>query len=435
MFQRGMWQRLTVLAFGVGYMGCDPIDTQNGIDPLPGIDAQVVTQNGVQIWQTKRDNPPIWSRMRLRDTQYAIRGPLPGSEPCPAFGGCADAWEYGRFNLTAAHGPLGGLLGDPLATWPLGIGLYEGPDGTCSTCDGPDMPWEAHGLRLAPRFTGAPLEGITEVQARRDDYDRPNANEGAPGRFQLSPDVAVVPIRLIVTNPSGDEDFSPGWYSQRLAEVLFDDLWHADIDINNETDPPLSPAQVVGTWSHRVACRDSSCSRTVAAQPDVVWEQCNIQFRITDYRMCTVPKRAWINELDGDGACNPNAAASQATVIKNAVRDCIGNTEFAKPITTVILTGLLQNPLNPCKKVFGFAQSTQQWVYVEAGAIGSNDTKFVLSHELGHRLGLNHPDDNLSVCPTPKSLMCKGALEQTDYIRPFDCGIAWSKARTLQVGF
>ncbi|HMY20397.1 MAG TPA: matrixin family metalloprotease, partial [Polyangium sp.] len=62
------------------------------------------------------------------------------------------------------------------------------------------------------------------------------------------------------------------------------------------------------------------------------------------------------------------------------------------------MTGLLQNPFNPCKKVFGFAQSSQQWVYVEAGAMGSNDTKFVLSHELGHRLGLNHPDDNLSAC-------------------------------------
>jgi hypothetical protein len=426
MFKDGAWGRTLVAVFGVGYMGCTPIDTQNGVDPLPGINAQVVTQDGVQIWHTKRDNPPIWSRIMLRDRQEAIRGPLPGAGTCPAFGACADAWEYDLFNLAA-----GTNIGERLPTWPLGVGFYEGPSGTCTTCEGPELPWEAHGLRLAPRFTGAPSEGITVVQALRDDFDTAEAVDGTPGRFQLSPDVSVVPIRLIVTNP--EVDLPPGWYSQQLAEVLFDDLWRADVNINTETFPPLSPADVVSNWTHRIGCNESSCTSPTARQPDVIWEQCNIQFRLTEYRTCTVLQNAWINQLTGDGACNPNAASSQATVIKNALRECLGDVEFDKNITTVVITERLQNPNNPCiKPALGYATGSSNFVYVERRAMINTSTEFVLAHELGHRLGLNHPDDNAEFCPVPETLMCSRATEMTDYIRPFDCATAWTKARQLQ---
>jgi hypothetical protein len=421
-----------LIVLGMAQMGCQPIDLQNGVDPLPGIGAQIVTQSGTQIWQTKRDNPPVWSRMTLRARQYAVRGPLLGAGFCPTFGGCTDAWEYDHFNLTAAQGPLGTQLGNPLVTWPLGVGLYEGADGTCSTCEGPEMPWEAHGLRLAPRLTGAPLEGVTEVQALRDDYDTAEAPEGTPGRFQLSPDVAVVPIRVIVMNPVSTPSFPVGWYSQDTVNVLFDDIWKADVVVNSE--PSLSPDNVVGQWLDRTGCNDSWCKSPKPIQPDTIFEKCNVQFRVLEYVTCTVPQNAWNNEFTSGSQCNPDVQVN--TRVNPAIAACLAEQDlFEFSGKTVVLLGSLVNPDQDCanEALYGSANVNGSRAYISIGALAGNLTKYVVAHELGHTLGLL--DRNLQQCTGDNTLMCAGPGQQNDIIPPASCNAVHGNAKSAQDNF
>ncbi len=418
-----------LVVFGAAYVGCQPIDVQNGVDPVAGIDAQVVTVNGTQIWQTRRDNPPVWSRMTLRARQYAVRGPLPGSSPCPAFGGCTDAWEYGLFNLTAAQGPLGSQLGNPLVTWPLGVGLYEGLGSTCSTCEGPEMQWEAHGLRLAPRVTGGPLEGVTEVQALRDDFDTAEAPEGTSGRFQLAPDTAVVPIRVIVMNPINEPNIPVGWYSQDKVNILFDDAWKADIVVNSE--PSLSPDNVVGQWTSRTGCRDSWCNSPKPIQPDVIFEQCNVQFRVVEYITCPVPQNVWESELTGPSKCRPDSQANFR--VDPAIAACLAQQNlpgFAGK-TVILLGSLINNNDVNCLdgELYGSAKINGDRVYLATPALSGSPANYVLAHELGHTLGLH--DRNFQQCAGDNTLMCANAGQENDIIPPASCDVVYKNAKFL----
>jgi len=121
---------LLVLAVG----GCDTsgcnggggLDFTNGVDPASATPAVLVDVEDVSIWTSSWDNPPIQGLVMLSDDHAATRA---GSD-----------WSYSRFDLDVDDGSSFPI------PWPQQNGTYTSD--ACPTCLGPNMFWEAHGLKL-----------------------------------------------------------------------------------------------------------------------------------------------------------------------------------------------------------------------------------------------------------------------------------------------
>lgn len=376
------------------------LDFDNDIDPIAGAPSTLLSMAGgdgkTAVWSVRWDNPPVQSTATLGATHAAVRSD--------------STWDYSRFDLTLDDGALG------LLPWPSAQGTWDK--------DNPQMPWEAHGLALAPRLTGAPGEGIATLQAYLQD-----ANSGTPlphlgtGRFQLASDVLIVPLNVVVTYPTSGPvaTFPQGWLPERTVRALFDDAWLADKTILN--NPNEHPHSVTAHWSTASNCLDPNstvCQVGQVALPDRVWDQCNIQFRLVSYvNSCPVPADAFDN-LSLGGDCSGSA---QVTKINNAVKNCILN----NGADNVVIVGSL-NDKSYCPPLYGLSKKTGT-MYL--GAAFAN-FPFVLAHELGHKLNLPDIGDDKTCGGT--SLMCQAVEPQTAVLQGCagvapNCG-ACDQART-----
>mgnify|MGYP000337543633 CR=1 FL=1 len=373
---RGHRRRFLLLAVLLG--GCDPsgcnggggLDFTNGVDPASGTPAVLVDTRVASIWTSSWDNPPIQGRLVLDKDHAATRS--------------APDWSYTRFDLDVDDGSTFPI------PWPQQEGTYTSD--ACATCLGANMFWEAHGLELGPRLSGFALENISTVQAYRTDSDigAPVPYDN-PGLFQLAPAVRLVPLNIVVTFPPNDANFGPNWVPQDGARALLDDVWAADIQTT--TNPNEHPHAVNGAWTRRSTCGAETCSAMGVVQPDRVWDQCDIQFRMVSYTSCPVPADVFDN-VDQINGCNVDQHASN---IEQAINGCAPN----NGATTVVFTSFLANHLLGCtNEPLGAAKKTSPFVYITYQGIKN----LVLSHELGHRLGL--PDIGTSDSCDQDSLMC-----------------------------
>jgi len=294
-------------------------------------------------------------------------------------------WSYSRFDLDVDDGSSFPI------PWPQQDGTYTSD--ACPTCLGSNMLWEAHGLRLGPRLTGQELENVSTVQAYRTDshigtplpYDN-------PGLFQLAPTVRLVPLNVVVTFPPNDANFDPNWVPQDGVLAVLDDVWAADIQTT--TNPNEHPHAVNGTWTRKSQCGAETCSAMGLVQPDRVWDQCDIQFRMVSYTSCPVAADVFSN-LSTTNPCNVDLHASR---IAQAIDGCAPN----NGATTVVFTNFLTNQALGCiNEPLGAAKKTSPFVHISYKGIQN----LILAHELGHRLGLPDIGGNAEFCPQD-SLMC-----------------------------
>jgi len=362
--------------------GADTVALADDIQPLPGTKAtQTNTLKLGDIWVSKWDNPPVGGTLKFLTNQSAKR--------------VDDAWSYSLFDLEIrTNGPINNLNQNEtrfLYTWPTSPKVLP---------TAPDFDWEIHGINLSPRITKQPLEGVTTLQRMRDDSD-PNIGQHAEGksaRFQLDPNVILVPIHVIVLAPD-DGSFPSDWFTEALADVLLDDTW--DGDKLKVTNPMESPHEVLTNWNAKTDCTASYCSSVPAIQPDRIFDQCDIQFRKVSFHLCVVPADTFLNS-DPLKGCDPN---HQAFKIKQALQTCPGvgppNGILTDPIPELILTGSLVQ--NGCfSDVLGGEQSGGSFVFIPNEGLRR---KAVVSHEFGHLLSLWHVDTNTTTCPSD-NLMC-----------------------------
>jgi len=131
------------------------------------------------------------------------------------------------------------------------------------------------------------------------------------------------------------------------------------------------------------------------AQPDPIWSQCDIQFRMVSYSACAVDRAVFDNDsmCGGAGACGTEFSHSHASTVINAFNACASAQN--KPGKPVIVTGSLDNiqcPGQCLTPTIGITDSPE-WSIVtqEALALSGGGT---IAHELGHLLGVDGHSTN-----------------------------------------
>ena len=405
--------RAHTLALLVAGLCCDSEDSGGGctadgnaIDPVGETPAERVEVDGIRIWRSRWDNPVIGAASYEMPTGsvegYAIRQ--------------GSAWEYNKFDLELSVEDA-----DPthrLYTWPSFAGTY-GDNET-------SFPFESYGMKLEPMDAGDPLSSISTATAIHDTWNNPELVLEDPlgnveGRFQLDPNVGLVPLRVVVlfgdgltTDTFAGPPLSSSWFSVHSARVLFDDLWQGSKFTN--TMAPFFPDNVITEWIRRpgagMIANDPVAGGGRHLQPDRVLDQCDVQFRMVSFHTCEVPP-----EILYDDACGSEL---QQTGHVNTVRSFVDNncdvpTDTPKVIFLGSLGGsnCLQGTLNGA-----FFGDDVLITHLFAG-------KTTLPHELGHLVGLNHVD-------TTDNLMAPG---QGVDLSADQCETANARARDFQADF
>jgi hypothetical protein len=287
-------------------------------------------------WHSYRDNPQLKVGIALRpsqESQYAS--------------GSAATIRYGLSIVTS--GP---------ALTPFS-----------ATNDSVGTAWHyVRGLQLTP-------SNVHAVTLVRDDWDGSAYNYGT-STFTLHPDVKLVRTRVVVLRKSA---LSRPRVSEALSRAVFDDA--VVYEVETHTTPTESPADVIVTPT-------IESSDSVDYPPDPIWTQCNIQFRMTTYNVCTVSADIYENNLpQSEGGCpSTNEYLIRAANIQSAVESCIGEAKDGD--RTVVYMGGFDNFFLGCTP------------FVKALA-GYNN----LAHELGHTFGSGFGLPDLSGAGTETRLM------------------------------
>lgn len=383
-------------------IGCGGAD-DNAIDPAGETPFDRVEIDGVKVWRVKWDNPAVGTVYELPSIGYAIRNGL--------------AWEYNKFDLEVEINDSDGP--DRHYTFPSFIGTF-GDDET-------SFNFEARGTKLDPMVDGDPFSSMTTAVGYHDTYNAPELVLEDPlgnteGRFQLDPAVGLAPLRVVVLH--GDElktpiffgpALSPGWFSRKWNELLFDDMWRASKHIN--TNQPISPDNVISEWTHQpgsghVANPLGGGGRYI--QPDRILDQCDVQFRMVSYHSCEVPPEILYN-----GECESSLGQY---LHANSVRSYVANNcDVPGDIPWVMFVGSLGAGSCVSGTLQGAQDGGDVWI------ANSHAGRTTLAHELGHLVGLapgnNHPSD-------PNNLMGPGG--QGLELDAEQCETANSRAKELQ---
>lgn len=357
--------------------------------------------------------------MPILSNQFAVRGPITGGGCGSGYGSCTDAWEYNKFRHRAFTlgevNKIGQSEYHVFDSWPAHVGSFD-----------EDIDWEVHGVRLAPRVTTGLLDGLTEIFGLRDDATAPEYTVYPQGRFLLDPEVALVPVRVIQLYVPGDPYHDDGWFSRQSADVLFDDGWKAHVDVNG--DPFNSPDFIVGSWTHRRGCVDSWCTEVGHnIQPDRIFDECGVQFRLVEYVKCPVSYDVFWDTTQTN--CNTSTGLSR---VRGALLQC-GALEHDAAIE-VALAGSLVTSAQQCVggHTLGiYSPQSDLAVIAHAGLFSTSGV--IVAHELGHALGLAHAKPP-GVCP-PKQLMCGSDAQMSVDVVSGDCTKAHTNGLIRQENF
>lgn len=385
----------------LGTSGCLEADSDYGehaeafeLAPQPADDVPAQLREGT--WISRWDNPPMVGSYRLQEIEWTESD-------------VGTAWYHSTYDLMARqHSPASSF------------DVFVVPESGAYS-SGMTMKWSAHGSRLPPRVTGAPDEGRVNFRLRYNSY-LPGTfiDYSDPASLQLNSNVVLVPIHVIQLYVKGADLDGDGWYSKSRADATFDDYWLAYDHIYDA--PPFYPYDVTHIWGEK----PGSSNLMQHAQPDLIWTQCDIQFRVVEYTACPVDKDTFRNNehCTTGFPCGGELTHPQASKVINAVNDC--EEANGKPGKPVIMTGSLDNLGCECyEETLGIAEPVN-WAIVSKESLATANGG-TLAHELGHLLGIKYHTPNAADLMYEKHISGSPHLVGAN-----ECAAARSYARQFQ---
>jgi hypothetical protein len=308
-------------------------------------------------------------------------------------------WAYENFNLVVratGDDTLGArtinVPGTELITQPAMMSIFDPPA---------TMPFTARGLQL-----GYATSTVTTVHEQIDNTPRTPDSV----RAQLDPTVMLVPIQIVKVVPPATATFVDELKNITVAERnrLFDD--RVPIDIFSVSHPD---GEVNVFRDFQVASTNAGARTLSFTEPDLVWAQCGIQFRVVSCGGADDPGAEQCPDLNVTTGINVSGNGVQCNISPEArllpdfnscgCEDIIAhhNRDDARmlpgvraDLPLVLLTGRVANPQCGLATIVDLAETGVAYM----GVFNQDfDTKLVLAHELGHVLGLNHDDSQPNV--------------------------------------
>jgi hypothetical protein len=334
-------------------------------------------------WTSRLDNPRMQGDLSLRSDEYALVNNL--------------AYQFNRFDVTAR------------SRYPSPPTIHQLAFPLVTTNGEANLDWRSRGMLLPRRITGASDEGLVQFSLWYDPSD-PSTDLYQltdEATVQLHSNVIVVPVHFIHIYSPASANFDIITYDEAAAAAILDDVWTARRMPN--TAPGFSPDTVTYEWQGR---GDDYVSR-----PDPVWTQCDIQFRLVNYSVCSVAANV-VDAPPGAEGCGGNATLGRSNAMLTAVQSCIGNKKGYK----LLVGGELDGPT--CNPNIGGTASVGGTVAFIENASGKSNNRTV-SHEIGHSLGLIHTT-------TAGRLMLDTYTPGATLLSSAECSKARSRAQALQ---
>jgi hypothetical protein len=401
----GRWTCELIVACSLS-VGCTP--SGNGFDDS----SQISVRGCRSCFRSQRDNPVYHS------TYFFLRA---GQSVFGDATGLIYAGFLIRPHVTGGNQSLGS---NPTPIMPLIVEPQSG--GVGSFGEGDPYPWALHGLEIG--YASETVNGtFTDIQ-----------NNAAPtpliaSTTFLDNHTLLVPVQVVRAFSSTDRshDAFLNQFGQRSWKQLFDD--QRMFSVQTVSHPNEPNAQTIYSYPQKSDAINQIWrpNQTLSFdQPDEIWAQCGIQFRMIP---CADPNGS--NQIgcadlfDNDSyvapSCPPlDTPYTQLLADATAVPGVLKNNEVALIVQVFQLSTL------PC---LNNGQSAIVLDKAEPGLgaiIGMlhENFKFVLAHELGHVLGVSGDYDCTNTAP---NLMCGDVAFQNATILPQDCAIARNGAAKL----
>lgn len=340
------------------------------------------------------DNPVLTGTAELSVRNGAVEEALRSDD---------SSWRFNHFELTlsatggdAAQGSMDEP--DPYAgpmPWPSQRGDWAPAPGNPVA-----FQWEAHGLRVG-------YANLT-VNAQKQDaiYHKTVPILGTV--LRLDPKTILVPIQIAQLVPDYTGAPFPTateHFDEATNEVWFDDRWN--VHVQRVSAPDGSIDHVSASIVLRPdASGGAGYYRQI--QPDRIFGQCNIQFRMIAFRRVKVPKQIW--EMVDD-AGHPICSADEEFSQLRDARDLAFDAGLDPSVPVVMYTrSLLGDGCSALRRnACSFPSCSSPFVAIPYYLL--QGPPYTLSHQLGYLLGLDDLPFNPDTCnhESAQPLMCGGS--------------------------
>lgn len=344
-----------------------------------------------------------------------------------------DAWHYRAFEFKIAQSGHNLSRGTDSATsltvWPSQPGVVDPPEGSTApftwTIPGAKVGYSDLTMTVSKQRTVRKPYGHTEI-----------TQETEATKLRLRPDIILVPIQVaqFTANYSGAQDpRTTDVFNEPRSRLFFDDAWIHSVQ-RSSYEGLLE--DLVGHWEDRNTDGYSPWAASYA--PDRIFQQCGIQFRMVKHVEVTAEKEYWeMADANGNKHCDNFADAKLRTM-----RDASVAAGLRADVPILLLTRVLMHPsCNDYDQVHGAACNSgscggANWAAIGRYHLGDVGNQYVISHELGHVLGVaDLPSGNPICSGDNKHLMCQFTSRQAGELRGGPPGASCEGARQVAAAY